>query len=96
MASPKRIDEVAGVNRPLLMSDLTAAGVNLQVMTTDLTHGRPMCFPFTGREFLFDPDQLVLLGRQVLECGRALLRRQDGDRRRRHRYSVTASSSRIL
>ncbi|HEX2382758.1 MAG TPA: hypothetical protein VHI95_08990 [Acidimicrobiales bacterium] len=54
-----RIDEVAGVNRPLLMSDLTAAGVNLQVMTTDLTHGRPMCFPFTGREFLFDPDQLA-------------------------------------
>ncbi len=53
-----RIDEVAGVSRPLLISDLAAHGINLQVMTTDLTNGRPMCFPFAGREFLFDPDEL--------------------------------------
>jgi predicted acylesterase/phospholipase RssA len=53
-----RIDEVAGVDHPLLVSDLTQHGINLQVMTTDLTYGRPMCFPFTGSEFLFDPDEL--------------------------------------
>jgi predicted acylesterase/phospholipase RssA len=53
-----RIDELAGLDRPLLVSDLTAHGINLQVMTTDLTYGRPMCFPFTGREFLFDPEEL--------------------------------------
>jgi predicted acylesterase/phospholipase RssA len=53
-----RIDEVAGFDRPLLVSDLTAAGINLQVMTTDLTFGRPMCFPFTSGEFLFDPKEL--------------------------------------
>jgi predicted acylesterase/phospholipase RssA len=53
-----RIDQVAGVDRPLLVSDLTAKGIDLQVMTTDLTHGRPMGFPFTGRVFLFDPVEL--------------------------------------
>jgi predicted acylesterase/phospholipase RssA len=54
-----RIAELAGLDRPLLVSDLRAHDINLQVMTTDLTHGRPMCFPFTGREFLFDRKELA-------------------------------------
>ncbi len=33
----------------LLVVRSRAHEINLQVMTTDLTHGRPMCFPFTGR-----------------------------------------------
>jgi len=53
-----RIDSVAGIDRPLLVSDLLEHGVDLQVMTTNLNHGRPMCFPFTGRVFLFDPVEL--------------------------------------
>jgi hypothetical protein len=53
-----RIDEVAGFDRPLLVSDLAAHGVNLQVMTTNLTDGRPMCFPFTDAGFLFEPEEL--------------------------------------
>src|SRR4051794_26496834 len=53
-----RIDEVAGVDRPLLVSDLVEHGGNLQVMTTNLTDGRPMCFPFSGRAFFFEPEEL--------------------------------------
>jgi len=53
-----RIDEVAGVEGPLLVSDLVEHGINLQVMTTNLTDGRPMCFPFTGDDFLFEPEEL--------------------------------------
>src|SRR5262249_22627217 len=53
-----RIDEVAGLDRPLLVSDLAAKGVNLQVMTTNLTDGRPMSFPFTDASFLFEPEEL--------------------------------------
>jgi predicted acylesterase/phospholipase RssA len=53
-----RIDFVAGVDRPLIVSDLAERGIDLQVMTTNLTHGRPMCFPFSGRVFMFDPVEL--------------------------------------
>ena len=54
----EQIDAVAGLNRPLLVSDLREREIDLQVMTTDLTRGRPMCFPFQGREFSFDPVEL--------------------------------------
>jgi predicted acylesterase/phospholipase RssA len=53
-----RIDSIAGVERPLLVGDLGDKSVNLQVMTTNLTQGRPMCFPFTEDRFLFDPVEL--------------------------------------
>jgi predicted acylesterase/phospholipase RssA len=53
-----RIDSIAGVERPLLVGDLRDKGVNLLVMTTNLTQGRPMCFPFTEDRFLFDPVEL--------------------------------------
>jgi hypothetical protein len=52
------IDAIAGVDRPLRMSDLAERGIDLQVMTTNLTLGRPMRFPFPGRVFLFDPVEL--------------------------------------
>jgi predicted acylesterase/phospholipase RssA len=54
----EQIDAVAGLDRPLLVSDLRERGIDFQVMTTDLTRGRPMCFPFGGRAFSFDPLEL--------------------------------------
>ena len=53
-----RIDDVAGVEHPLTIGELEAAGIHLQVMTTNLTHARPMTFPFDSREYLFDPIEL--------------------------------------
>ncbi len=55
----EQIDAVAGLGRPLLVSDLREQGIDLQVMTTDLTRGRPMCFPFGTRVFSFDPVELA-------------------------------------
>ena len=47
---------------PLTFGDLKQADVNLQVMTTNLTLGRPQSFPFGdeqgGLRYLFDPEQL--------------------------------------
>lgn len=71
----ERIDEVAGVAGPLTFGDLDAHGISLRVMTTDLSHGRPMTFPFTERRFLFDPVELGeyfpprVVERMVAGCG---------------------------
>jgi predicted acylesterase/phospholipase RssA len=57
-----KIDEVAGVPGPLTFGQLWGDGqereVDLRVMTTNLTLGRPMSFPFGGDTFLFDPVEL--------------------------------------
>jgi len=55
----EQIDAVAGLDRPLLVADLREREIDLRVMTTDLTRGRPMCFPFETREFSFDPGELA-------------------------------------
>ena len=52
------IDAVAGVAGPLTFGDLAAEGIDLCVMTTDLSHGRPMTFPFVEPGFMFDPVEL--------------------------------------
>jgi len=54
-----KIDEVAGVDGPLTFGELEANGITLRVMTTDLTHGHPLTFPFTRRSFLFERDELA-------------------------------------
>jgi hypothetical protein len=43
---------------PLTFGDLRAKGVELQMMTTNITHRRPHRMPWASREFLFDPDEL--------------------------------------
>jgi predicted acylesterase/phospholipase RssA len=57
-----KIDEVAGVPGPLTFGELWGKGqepeVDLRVMTTNLTFGRPMSFPFSTDVFLFDPVEL--------------------------------------
>lgn len=68
------IDETAGkTGEPLTFGDLWGPGnrkeqekdarlrtVNLEVMTTNVTHGRPMRLPFSTRELFFDPEELRL------------------------------------
>jgi predicted acylesterase/phospholipase RssA len=57
------IDRIAGVDGPLTIGDLRGPDpdnpeVQLQVMTTNLTFGRPQTFPFKQRTYLFDPKEL--------------------------------------
>ena len=43
---------------PLTFGDLHAKGIDLQMMTTNVTHRRPHRMPWTNRELLFDPVEL--------------------------------------
>jgi predicted acylesterase/phospholipase RssA len=43
---------------PLTFGDLRAKGIDLQMMTTNVTHRRPHRMPWSNREFLFDPAEL--------------------------------------
>ena len=52
------IDRVAGVPGPLTIGDLRQSDLELRVMTTNLTMGRPQTFPFADRTYLFDPEEL--------------------------------------
>jgi predicted acylesterase/phospholipase RssA len=55
------IDGVAGVTRPLTFGDLHEAGINLEMMTTNLTHGRPYRLPFEDRNHYFVADEMRAL-----------------------------------
>ena len=46
---------------PLTFGDLGARGIDLQMMTTNVTHRRPHRMPWSSRELLFDPAELRLL-----------------------------------
>ncbi|MGZ4809513.1 MAG: hypothetical protein ACXV7D_09330, partial [Thermoanaerobaculia bacterium] len=50
-----KIDSVAGreSGQPLTLGDLQNAGIHLEMMTTNLTHGRPYTLPFDSNVFLF-------------------------------------------
>jgi hypothetical protein len=54
------IDDLAGKDseRPLTFGDLRERGIDLQMMTTNVTHRRPQRMPWTNRELFFDPDEL--------------------------------------
>jgi len=62
------IDGIAGTadsdlrsDRPLTFGDLRRAGVNLEMMTTNLTHGRPYRLPFEDRNHYFVADEMRTL-----------------------------------
>jgi predicted acylesterase/phospholipase RssA len=42
---------------PLTFGDLRAKGIELQMMTTNITHRRPHRIPWRSRDLLFDPDE---------------------------------------
>jgi predicted acylesterase/phospholipase RssA len=54
------IDDLAAKegDGPLTFGDLRAKGIDLQVMTTNVTHRRPQRMPWRSRELLFDPAEL--------------------------------------
>lgn len=52
------IDAVAGVTQPLTFGDLRRAGVNLEMMTTNLTHGRPYRLPFEQSTHYFTAEEM--------------------------------------
>jgi predicted acylesterase/phospholipase RssA len=57
------LDEMAGITGkkaggPLTFGDLQGRQINLEVMTTNLTHGWPVRLPFSSRELFFDPGEL--------------------------------------
>lgn len=54
------LDDLAGTTdgNPLTFGDLRARGIDLRVMTTNVTHRRPHRMPWRQRDFLFDPDEL--------------------------------------
>jgi hypothetical protein len=53
-----RLQDLAGRDAaasPLTFGDLETAGVELKVMTTNLTRRQPIAVPWSGREYFFDP-----------------------------------------
>jgi predicted acylesterase/phospholipase RssA len=54
------LDELAAKDSdgPLTFGDLRARGIDLQVVTTNITHRRPHRMPWRSRELLFDPAEL--------------------------------------
>lgn len=54
-----KINEIAGTSsaKPLTFGDLKDAGINLRMMTTCLTWGRPFTLPFTIGGFYFSPEE---------------------------------------
>lgn len=54
------VDDLAGKDGddPLTFGDLRAKGIELQMMTTNVTHRRPHRMPWSNRELLFDPTEL--------------------------------------
>lgn len=54
------VDDLAGKEDggPLTFGDLRARGIELQMMTTNVTHRRPHRMPWSSRELLFDPAEL--------------------------------------
>jgi len=54
------IDRAAGVtgSKPVTFADLRAADIHLEVMTTNLTLGRPHRLPLESRHYSFDPEEM--------------------------------------
>jgi predicted acylesterase/phospholipase RssA len=53
------VDDLAGKESgPLTFGDLRAKGIDLQMMTTNVTHRRPHRMPWGSRELVFDPSEL--------------------------------------
>ncbi|HYH06341.1 MAG TPA: patatin-like phospholipase family protein [Thermoanaerobaculia bacterium] len=56
------IDKIAAIQgKPLTFGDLAKHGINLEVMTTNLTHGRPYRMPFETKAFSFMVEEMKLL-----------------------------------
>lgn len=89
------VDDLAGKeNGPLTFGDLRAKGIDLQMMTTNVTHRRPHRMPWRDRELLFEPDELRRLFPERivswLEAHPPRLRDSRGAERARRRLEALA------
>ena len=76
----ERIRSVSGADHPLTFGDLEAQGVNLEMMTTNLTQGRPYRLPMQNRMFFFSPEQMrKLFPKDVVEWMLAHGQTDDGE-----------------
>lgn len=55
------LQRAAGQTTPVTFGDLEAHGINLRMMTTNLTQGRPMAMPWTEQGFFFSPSEWAKL-----------------------------------
>ncbi|MGN6183762.1 MAG: patatin-like phospholipase family protein [Thermoanaerobaculia bacterium] len=53
----QQLDEVSGAD-VLTFGELREREINLEMMTTNLTHGRPYRLPFDSRKFFFAPSEM--------------------------------------
>lgn len=66
---------------PLTFGDLKAKGVELAMMTTSLTHGRPYRLPLEGRAFFFrEADFLRLFPKDVVDWMKAHAPAEEGEK----------------
>lgn len=63
LASGRALDDDRGEprDRPLTFGELRSRGINLELLTTSLTHGRPYRIPFETRELFFRADEFEKL-----------------------------------
>jgi predicted acylesterase/phospholipase RssA len=65
----EQIMSLAGVEHPLTCGDLESVDVHLQMMTTNLTWGRPHRLPFENAHFFFDATEMrSLFPDAVVDC----------------------------
>jgi hypothetical protein len=74
------IDGISALDHPLTFGDLREHGINVEMMATNLTHGRPYRLPMDCRHFLFAPSEMRrLFPERVVQW---MIDRAPGDRRR--------------
>ena len=75
-----QIDKVAGLAHPLTFGDLRSREIHLEMMTTNLTHGRPYRLPIDSRHYLFAPSEMRrLFPERIVQW---MMDRAPGERRR--------------
>lgn len=79
-----KIDEVAGATQPLTFGDLARRDIHLEVMTTNLTHGRPYRLPLETQKFYFAGSEMRRLFpahivQWMIDHARPETRRQQSD-----------------
>ena len=87
------IHEVAGVKTPLTFGQLQGKGIDLVMMTTNLTHGRPHRVPFKTELLFFREDEMATLFPPeivdaLVQGGRSALDRPNTSGEERNRWSL--------
>ncbi len=92
------IDDLAAKDsdEPLTFGDLRARGIELQMMTTNVTHRRPQRMPWDHHQLLFDPTELRRLFPERIVAWMEAHPPADGDGRTGEQRSRTLEALRPL